>query len=207
MKIAIEGMDGVGKTTIAKKLAENLNYIYIDKPLHYLLGTEQEKQSDKTFNIILRRMYDIDDPIIRSWMIGLGNLYSCRQFEGKNIVLDRHFVSNYFWNGAEESKPVFKSMIELIGKPDITILLYASPQTRRKRVYLRDKNDRDLSDSEIWVEGYDKMKKFLDDFDLPYIPINTENRNIEEVYEIVSKKIKKYLEKERVEDGIIEPGR
>ncbi len=32
MRIAIEGMDGVGKTTLAKKLVEILNYDYIEKP-------------------------------------------------------------------------------------------------------------------------------------------------------------------------------
>lgn len=203
MQIAIEGMDGVGKTTIAKKLAEDFDFMYIDKPLHYLLlGTELETYTQ--LNSILRKMYDLDDPVIKSWMIGLGNLYSSRQFKDKNVVLDRHLVSNYFWNGEQESNLVFKTMIELMGIPDMTILLYASPQTRKKRLYLRDKNDRDLSDPEIWVEGYDKMKKFLEDFSIPYIPINTENRDIEEVYEIVRKKVEKYIEKEKNKDGTIE---
>ena len=203
MQIAIEGMDGVGKTTIAKKLAEDFDFMYIDKPLHYLLpGTESESYAQ--LNSILRKMYDLNDPVIKSWMIGLGNLYSSRQFEDKNIVLDRHLVSNYFWNGEQESDLVFKTMIELMGTPDMTILLYASPQTRRKRLYLRDKNDRDLSDPEIWVVGYDKMKKFLEDFNIPYIPINTENRNIEEVYEVVRRKVENYIEKEKDKNGTIE---
>lgn len=206
MQIAVEGMDGVGKTTIAKKLAKDFNLIYIDKPLHYLL-TGTEKEAYLELNNILRKMYDLKDPVIKSWMIGLGNLYSCRQFKDKNIVLDRHLVSNYFWNGEEESNPVFKTMIDLMGMPDMTILLYASPQTRRKRLYLRDKNDRDLSDPEIWVEGYDKMKKFLEDFNIPYIPINTENKNIDEVYEVVQKKVQDYIEKEKKENGVIESSR
>ena len=86
----------------------------------------------------------------------------------------------------------------------MTILLYASPQTRRKRLYLRDKKDRDLSDPEIWIEGYDKMKKFLEDFSIPYIPINTENRDVEEVYKMVRKKVENYIEKEKNKDGTIE---
>ena len=203
MQIAIEGMDGVGKTTIAKKLANDFDFMYIDKPLHYLLpGTESESYTQ--LNSILRKMYDLDDPVIKFWMIGLGNLYSSRQFKDKDIILDRHLVSNYFWNGEQESNLVFKTMIDLMGTPDMTILLYASPQTRRKRLYLRDKNDRDLSDPEIWVEGYDKMKKFLEDFSIPYIPINTENRDVEEVYEMVRKKVENYIEKEKNKDGTIE---
>lgn len=206
MQIAVEGMDGVGKTTIAQKIAKDFDFRYIDKPLHYLLpGTEDEAYEE--LNTILRKMYDLDDPVIKSWMIGLGNLYSCRNFRDKNIVLDRHLVSNYFWNGDEESDIVFKTILELIGTPDMTILLYASPQTRRKRLFLRDKNDRDLSDPEIWVGGYDKMKDFLEKFHIPYIPINTENRTIEEVYETVHKKIKKYIEKENEINGIVESSR
>ena len=206
MQIAIEGMDGVGKTTIAKKLAKDFDFIYIDKPLHYLLpGTESEAYTE--LNCILRKMYDLNDPVIKSWMIGLGNLYSIRQFKDKNIVLDRHLVSNYFWNGEKESDLVFKTMIELMGTPDMTILLYASPQTRRERLYLRDRNDKDLSDPEIWVVGYDKMKKFLEDFNVPYTPINTEDRNIEEVYEIVRKKVENFIEKEKKGNGTIESSR
>lgn len=206
MQIAIEGMDGVGKTTIAKKLAHDFKFMYVDKPLHYLLpGTEEETYSE--LNNILRKMYDLDDPVIKSWMIGLGNIYSCRNFKDKNIVLDRHLVSNYFWNGEKESDIVFKTMLNLIGTPDMTILLYASPETRKKRLYLRDKNDRDLTDPEIWVEGYDKMKDFLEKFNIPYVPINTENRSIEEVYEVVHRKVEKYIEKENEKHGIIESGR
>ena len=35
--ISIEGMDGVGKSTTCKLLAEKLGYIFVEKPLHYLL--------------------------------------------------------------------------------------------------------------------------------------------------------------------------
>ena len=38
--IAIEGMDGVGKTTIAKRVAEDYNFKYIEKPLAYILDTK-----------------------------------------------------------------------------------------------------------------------------------------------------------------------
>ena len=38
--IAIEGMDGVGKTTIAKMLAEDYSFKYIEKPLSYIFDTK-----------------------------------------------------------------------------------------------------------------------------------------------------------------------
>lgn len=36
MRIAIEGMDGVGKTTLAKALVEKLDYECVDKPFKFL---------------------------------------------------------------------------------------------------------------------------------------------------------------------------
>ena len=36
MHIAIEGFDGVGKSTAAKKLAEKLGFLLVEKPLHFL---------------------------------------------------------------------------------------------------------------------------------------------------------------------------
>ena len=39
MHIAIEGLDGVGKTQTAKLLAKQYNFTFIEKPLHYLTDT------------------------------------------------------------------------------------------------------------------------------------------------------------------------
>ena len=36
MRIAIEGMDGCGKTTVSKILVEKLGYKYVDKPFKFL---------------------------------------------------------------------------------------------------------------------------------------------------------------------------
>ena len=47
--ISIEGMDGVGKSTICKLLAERLGYLFVEKPLHYLLDDNEDeiKQYDR----------------------------------------------------------------------------------------------------------------------------------------------------------------
>ena len=40
MHIAIEGLDGVGKTTASERVAERLGFDFIEKPLHYLTDRE-----------------------------------------------------------------------------------------------------------------------------------------------------------------------
>ncbi len=180
MKLAIEGMDGSGKTTIGREIAKHYDLMYIDKPLHYFFE-DSEENGYADLMAVANRVYKIKDSAIRAWFIGMGNILCFRKFE--NFIVDRHFASNYFWNGDMNSDAVFKSMIDIVGVPDLTILLYATPQTRRQRMMLRDKNDKDLNDPEKFQDGYDKMLYFLQNFSIPYICVNTENKSIEEVLE------------------------
>ena len=89
-------------------------------------------------------------------------------------------------------------MIDLVGKPDITILLYASVNTRMERLYIRNQNDYDLTDPEKKVLGYDKMLDFLDKYELPYILIDTEGKTIDEVYSEVYKVVSSLRENYKV---------
>ena len=181
MKIAIEGMDGVGKTTIAKMIAKSENMLYIDKPLKEIFDTEIINGKDNLASIS-SNIYKLDDEILKAWFFGMGNLYTFIKYKDRDLIVDRHFASNYFWNGSDRSKNIFKNMIDLVGKPDLTILLYATIETRLKRIYERNSNDYDLADKEKHVIGYDKMIDFLDEFQIPYVLVNTENKSINDVY-------------------------
>ena len=190
MMIAVEGMDGVGKTEISKHICNNHGFTFIEKPLHYFYNDGAEKKYADLMRVA-NRMYDINDDVLKSWYIALGNIYVARMFKDENIVIDRHLVSNYYWNGSLDSDPVFKALIETSGTPDLTILLYATPKTRMERLAKRDKNDPDLSDPEKRDDGYAKMLGFLQKFNLPYLVINTEQLSLDEVKEIVDQEIKK----------------
>ena len=190
MMIAVEGMDGVGKTEISKHICNNHGFTFIEKPLHYFYNDGAEQKYADLMKVA-NRMYDINDDVLKSWYISLGNIYVARMFKDENIVIDRHLVSNYYWNGSLDSDPVFKALIETSGTPDLTILLYATPKTRMDRLAKRDKNDPDLSDPEKKDDGYAKMLGFLQKFNLPYLVIDTEQLSLDEVKEIVNQEIKK----------------
>lgn len=184
MKIAIEGMDGVGKSTIAKEIARRKGFKYIEKPLHCFFDNSEKSGSDELAKLS-SRIYEVDDPLIKAWFFGLGNLLTFRDNKDEDLIIDRHFASNYFWNGTQESNIVFKTMIDIIGVPDISIVLYASPETRMQRLYKRNPNDRDIFDPEKKVNGYGKMVNFLEEFSVPYIIVDTENKSIEQVIDEV----------------------
>ena len=190
MMIAVEGMDGVGKTEISKHICDNHGFTFIEKPLHYFYNDGAEQKYADLMKVA-NRMYDIYDNVLKSWYIALGNIYVARMFKDEDIVIDRHLVSNYYWNGSIDSDPVFRALIETSGTPDLTILLYATSKTRMERIAKRDKNDPDLDDPEKKDDGYNKMISFLEKFNLPYLVIDTENITLDEVKGIVDKEIKK----------------
>ena len=184
MKIAIEGMDGVGKSTVSKRLATDFDMMLIEKPLSELFELADVNGS-KELNGVSSKIYDFEDEAIKAWFFGLGNLYTFIKYEDKDLVIDRHFASNYFWNGTNRTDCIFNTMIELIGVPDLTVVLTASVNSRLERLYNRNPNDYDITDVEKMVKGDDKMIDFLNRFNIPFVEVNTDNKNADEVYEEV----------------------
>ena len=180
MQIAVEGMDGVGKTSVAHYISEKYGFQFIEKPLQYFYNDGVEKKYNDLMKVA-NRMYDVKDSFMRAWFFSLGNIYCSRILKDQNIVIDRHLVSNYYWNGDEVSDVVFKCIVDFCGKPDLTILLYATTQKRMERLEKRNINDPDLLDPEKKDDGYAKMVGFLNKFQLPYIIIDTNNKSLDEV--------------------------
>lgn len=187
MLVAIEGMDGVGKTTVAKRIEKDLNFIYVKDPLKDLFELDDghlEKVSDKVFGLK-------NDKLI-SWYLGLGDSYALSHYKGNDVVMDRHILLNYFWNGNRDTEKVFDVQIELFGKPDLTILLVASSDIRRKRIESRDCNDPDLNKDKIFEYGYDKMISFLDKYHYNYVIVDTDGMSSLEMIEKCKSLIEQY---------------
>lgn len=187
MHIAIEGMDGVGKTTVSKILAKKLNFKFIEKPLHYLFDENEEFT-----NYIRIRDYineQVENEALRAWFYGLGNIFLLHKFQNENIITDRHFLSNYYWCGGSKTEPIFEYMIELIGKPDHTFLLYASIEEAKRRIKNRDPMDPDLKKVKLYEESKLKMQSFLQKYKMNYTLIDTTNLSVEKVVELILKNI------------------
>lgn len=185
MIIAMEGMDGCGKSSVAKSIAKTFNYDYRAFPNKALFN-----MTDSEYSELCDKVYDFEDEYVKAWFFGFGNIIQTKNI-GNGVILDRHLLSNYFWNGTQKSEKMFETLIDLIGKPDLTIVLYAGNKVRADRINQRNPDDRDLKDPEKMVLGYDKMITFAGNYNLPFLVINTEKFDLAQTTKICEQVIKR----------------
>ena len=181
--IAIEGLDGVGKTTTSRLLAERLGYEYVEKNLHELFDENGEFEN---YFRIRDKVNQSPDRLFTSWFYGLGNIYLHTVYKDKAVVTDRHFLSNYAWSGTKENEDVYGLLIKKLGFPDLTVILYANEASRLRN---RDEFDSDLDKVKLAKEKYEKMVFFCEKYKMPYMVIDSSNLTPEEVVEIIMKRI------------------
>lgn len=179
MRVAVEGLDGVGKTTVSKCIAEILDYKYVTKPFEFMFSN-LDFDADQIKKIEWK-MYETYDEALITAFYGVGLLYATRDLDDNNIIFDRHLGSNYYWHGNEETESLHKELIRLCGRPDLTIVLKASTETRIKRIKKRDKKDKDLCNCAIYEDEYNKIIDFLNKNEFNYSVVDTENKNIKDV--------------------------
>lgn len=174
MIISIEGMDGSGKTTISKRIAEKIGYKYIEKPLKEYLHL-----SDLEYETICQKVYLLNDDL-KALFFGFSNLLGiqCKQ---KNIILDKHILSTYFWNGTKLNEQLFDFLVSIGIFPDLTIILYSSVENRIHHIKIRNNDDKDLLDPQKMSFGYDKMLYFVEKSKKPYVFINGDNLTFDEI--------------------------
>ena len=149
MLIAIEGIDGSGKTTIARFLEEELrkrgyDVVRFKEPTDSEYGRkikrilkERKISPEEELELFLKdREVDVRDNILPALK------------EGKVVIMDRYYYSTMAYQGAlgldvEE----IKKLNEKFPQPNLVIILDVSPETALKRIKTKRKPDRfeDLS--------------------------------------------------------------
>lgn len=177
--IAIEGLDGVGKTTIAKLLSNRLHLPFVEKPwslytdekgelTHYLQLTKQVNQNDNTF--------------LKMCFYSLGTILA-RQHYPKGLITDR-FITSAVINNRNALESQWMALYSTqVSNPTLTVVLYATADVRYKRMYQRDRTDPDLKDVAQTDEQYATMKRFLDNYQMPYLWIDTSDKDCETIVE------------------------
>lgn len=182
--ISIEGFDGVGKTTAAELLSKKLGYTLVEKPLKYLFDPNGGDKEYLRIRNYMNEVSEVNTPL-SACFYGLGNMYLYEKFKGLNIITDRHILSNYAWSGSEYSKPFFDTLVQTIGAPTYTFIIYADKTTIYKRLKKRDENDSDIMKIDKSTDVYNKMISFADEHKMPYLLIDTENKTAENVLDIM----------------------
>ena len=106
-------------------------------------------------------------------------------FKNKNIVTDRHFASNYAWSGSDDNNEVYDLLIQKLGAPKLTVILYSPSEIIVNRLISRNKEDSDIKKAKKSEMIYQRMIEFCKNKNLPYIVIDTSNLTPDEVVDTI----------------------
>lgn len=179
MLVCVEGLDGVGKTTVAKKLSSVLPMRFVEKPVKELFCISEECDKE----IKNKLYYKYSKKMVALYYL-MGYLSVKEDSKKENILLDRGFMSTYYFSFDSETQNIFDALGKDFEFPDLTFILYASIEERVKRIKSRNPSDLDLKKERIYSDGYDKLFSAIERYNIPYIIINTELLSFDEVVSI-----------------------
>ncbi len=137
----LEGVDGSGKTTAAKDLANTLNAVYYQTPKGLW---RKYRQLAEGKGVLIRFLYYLLATIFSSWEI----FYLIR-LRKKTVICDRYILStwaNHQIRGCRFLQYLSPRLVPII-RPDKTFFLHVSTEEREVRIGSRLANDVSDSDS------------------------------------------------------------
>ena len=185
MIIAFEGMDGVGKTTIADGVSKKLGISHSEQNL---IDIMEIKSND--FGKLVRFVRKSNNKKLSFIFYTLRCMID-NQYDS-DLIVERSMVSTYYFEHNNVLENDFDFAMKLGVVPNITFLLYASSDVRKERITARNPNDSDLTKAEALQDGYGIMRKFIQNYSIPCIEIDTEKLNCDQVIEICSSIICEY---------------
>jgi len=183
MLIAIEGIDGAGKTTIARFLKDELekrgySVVLLKEPTDGEYG-RKIKEAEKRFEpeeelklFLLDRKEDVENNILPALR------------DGKIVIMDRYYISSMAYQGARglDMDEIQRANEEIAPKPDLVIILDVSPQEGLRRVGKR--GNRTIFEEESYLakvrKNFLKVEHVWSETNRKVVVINAE-RKLEDV--------------------------
>lgn len=185
MFLAIEGVDGVGKTTVSKIMAERLGCDFAEKPFRMLLG---EGSGNDIYKGVADRV-NRQPAALRAWFYGTGMVCLTERYREQPVVADRYLLSNFAYNGAVENAEIFDLLVRRVRIPELTVLLTADDDTVIRRLSERGENEPDIGRAHMNRERTELMRLCLSRYSLPHMIIPTDLLTAEQVCDKICEKI------------------
>lgn len=191
MLIAIEGIDGSGKSTIANYLKEELEkegfrVVVFKEPTNSVHGQKIRQSFNNRLDahkelelFLLDRKHDVEKNILPALK------------KGYIIVMDRYYYSTIAYQGARgiDIDKIKKMNEKIAPKPDLVIILDVKPEIGIRRIKERGDKPNKFED----LEYLEKVRKIFLELKDDNIVIVDANKNIEFVKNEVLRVIKKFL--------------
>ncbi len=183
MLIAIEGIDGAGKTTISRFLRDELekrgfSVVLLKEPTDGEYG-RKIKEAEKRFEpeeelklFLLDRKENVEKNVLPALK------------DGKVVIMDRYYISSMAYQGARglDMDEIRRMNEEVAPKPDLVVILDVSPQEGLRRIGKR--GDRTIFEEESYLaevrENFLKIGEMWSETTRDVKIINAE-RELEEV--------------------------
>jgi dTMP kinase len=183
--IVFEGLDGSGKTTLAKMLAKDINALYISTPPPCLVGKDN----------MIRNIFDQEvDLYTRFLYYLLGVFYTSdlvrNLLKSKSVICDRYIHSTICFHKLMGVKEQIQANNHYLLQPDISFFLYVSDEKERcDRIKNRDKRTKYdmVKENDTFRERYINYFKKEKEF----IFIDTINNNEKGIVENIKKELRR----------------
>jgi len=167
--IVIEGIDGTGKTTQAKRLVEYLNAnghptVFLKEPTEGPIGQKIRELANTGRTTPEQELELFIQDRIENCQKNIGPALK----EGKIVVLDRYYFSSVAYQGALGLDPeeILKRNEAIAILPDLVILLDLPVHEGLRRISQERKTQKDLFENEAYLE---KVRAIFLQINRPFI--------------------------------------
>ena len=176
MLITLEGVDGTGKSSAAKLLADELGFMFTSTPGDEYISLRPVAASNKysAYHYYLSACY-----------------YVSELAQKQNIVCDRYIHSTiaYNWPFSREKPDDLYEYYEGLKKPEKSFLLCASQNVRRERMSERRRQGGIISELDRDFAGQELAQKVYLSFS-ELVRVETDGLPLQEVVKVLVKEAK-----------------